>query len=97
MSFNVSPLVLEGPGVRLEPLQPDHAEALYAIGQEAEDWLYMPRGELSSLTDTHNWQFRSQTADFLAKLPDVNDLDDAEKDIASIRFKAGEIPLICWA
>ena len=60
MSFNVSPLVLEGPGVRLEPLQPDHAEALYAIGQEAEDWLYMPRGELSSLTDTHNWIAEAQ-------------------------------------
>lgn len=60
MSFAVSPLVLEGPGVRLEPLHEDHAEALYAIGQEADDWLYMPRGELSSLADTRDWIAEAQ-------------------------------------
>ncbi|MBA56425.1 MAG: GNAT family N-acetyltransferase [Pseudomonadales bacterium] len=60
MSFTVSPLVLEGPGVRLEPLQPEHAEALYAIGQEAADWLYMPRGEFRSLADTQAWISEAQ-------------------------------------
>ena len=38
--------------------------------------------ELLTLTDNHKWQFRCQTADFLAALPEVDDLDDAEKDIA---------------
>lgn len=55
MPFTVSPVTLLGKGVRLEPLAPHHAEGLYAIGQEDQDWLYMPRGPLTSLEDTRQW------------------------------------------
>jgi len=55
MPFTVSPVTLQGKGVRLEPLAPHHAEGLYAIGQEDQDWLYMPRGPLTSLADTQQW------------------------------------------
>ncbi len=62
MSFTVEPQPLEGAGVRLEPLEPEHAPGLFAIGQEAGDWLYMPRGEFTSLADTENWIAEAQAA-----------------------------------
>lgn len=55
MPFAISPVVLEGIGVRLEPLCMNHAAELYAIGQEQDDWQYMPRGAFESLEDTHQW------------------------------------------
>lgn len=61
MSFSVRPLTLEGHGVRLEPLQRGHGPELYAIGQQAEDWLYMPRSEFSSLEDTLAWLKEAET------------------------------------
>lgn len=61
MSFDVCPMVLQGPKVRLEPLHPDHADELYRIGGETQDWLYMPRAELSSLEDTQHWIAQAQT------------------------------------
>jgi len=60
MALTVRPLVLEGYGVRLEPLTAEHAAALYSIGQQAEDWRYMPRSEFTSLADTRCWLEEAQ-------------------------------------
>jgi RimJ/RimL family protein N-acetyltransferase len=49
--MNVQPLVLEGAYVRLEPLDAQHAEGLFAIGGDAEIWRYMPRPKLGSVSD----------------------------------------------
>lgn len=55
MTFTVSPVVLKGHGVRLEPLTLHHAEGLFSIGQEQQDWLYMPRAAFQSIDDTRQW------------------------------------------
>ncbi|NPU93567.1 MAG: GNAT family N-acetyltransferase [Gammaproteobacteria bacterium] len=55
MTFDVRPVLLENTWVRLEPLQPRHAEALFAIGQDAGDWAYMPHGCFTSLDHTRSW------------------------------------------
>lgn len=41
--------------MQLEPLSLAHAPGLFAIGQEAEDWLYLPRPCFTSLDDTREW------------------------------------------
>lgn len=49
---------LEGRLVRLEPLGPAHAEALYAAmrtDREARNWTYLPYGPFASLTDYLGW------------------------------------------
>lgn len=38
----VEPVTLQGQFVRLEPLSMDHLDALWAIGQDADLWKYMP-------------------------------------------------------
>lgn len=53
--MDVKPLTLENRWVQLEPLAPHHAEGLWAIGQQADDWLWMPRPCLHSLDDTCQW------------------------------------------
>ena len=55
MSPDVQPVTLENRHVRLEPLNAAHAQGLFAIGREAEDWAYMPRPCLGSLEDTRAW------------------------------------------
>ncbi len=41
MSQWVKPCVLEGNGVRLEPLSQAHAQGLYNRGRSAFDWNYI--------------------------------------------------------
>ena len=53
--MQVTPVTLENRWVRLEPLAPQHAEELYAIGQQADDWLWMPRPCFTSQDDTCHW------------------------------------------
>lgn len=55
MSFDVRPVTLENAWARLEPLHPDHATGLFAVGQQAEDWAFMPRPCLHTLDDTRTW------------------------------------------
>jgi RimJ/RimL family protein N-acetyltransferase len=55
VSLVVQPVVLEGSRVQLEPLADHHAEALFAVGRQAEDWLYMPRGCFTSEADCRDW------------------------------------------
>ena len=47
--------ILSNQWVRLEPLQPMHADALWKIGQQAADWQYLPRGCFTSQDDLHAW------------------------------------------
>ena len=55
MSFDIRPIPLENTWVRLEPLARRHAEGLFAIGREAEDWAYLPRPCFETLDDTRAW------------------------------------------
>jgi len=48
-------VVLNGAGVRLEPLSQDHAQGLYNRGRVAADWAYMPRSCFIDLADTRQW------------------------------------------
>lgn len=40
--MDLSPVVLEGRHVRLDPLELRHAPALFAAAQDDEVWRYMP-------------------------------------------------------
>jgi N-acetyltransferase len=51
----VKPKVLEGEGLRLEPLSQDHAQGLYNRGRTAADWAYMPRSCFVDLADARQW------------------------------------------
>ena len=87
MSLDVQPVTLENRYVRLEPLNAGHAAGLFAIGQVAEDWAYMPRPCLASPEDTLAWigealelQAKSQHIPFVI-------IDKASGDVAgSTRF-----------
>jgi len=52
MVMRVEPVVLTGNVVRLEPMQPQHAQALLEAGQDHSNWMYMwtdPNGSLGSI------------------------------------------------
>ncbi len=51
----VQPVVLQGEGVRLEPLQAEHANGLYNRGRTAADWIYLPRSCFIDLADARQW------------------------------------------
>ena len=53
--MNVMPRVLEGTGIRLEPLRLEHAQALYNRGRTQADWVYLPRGCFVDMSDTRQW------------------------------------------
>ncbi len=55
MNFDLQPVTLEGRHVRIEPLAGHHAAGLWAIGQQPDDWVYMPRGCFSSEQDCRDW------------------------------------------
>jgi RimJ/RimL family protein N-acetyltransferase len=55
MSMSITPVVLEGKRVRLEPLSVEHAQGLYNRGRVAADWAYMPRPCFVDLADTRPW------------------------------------------
>lgn len=55
MSFSLSPVVLQGTGIRLEPLSQDHAQGLYNRGRSPADWVFMPRPCFVDLADTRQW------------------------------------------
>jgi RimJ/RimL family protein N-acetyltransferase len=55
VNFDVRPLTLEGTNVRLEPLAERHVAGLYAVGRQADDWAYMPRGCFTSEDDCREW------------------------------------------
>ena len=55
MSMSIAPVVLEGSGVRLEPLAAEHAQGLYNRGRVGADWAFMPRQCFVDLADTRQW------------------------------------------
>jgi N-acetyltransferase len=55
MSITIEPGRIIGRHVVLEPIALAHAPGLFAIGQEAADWQYMPRGCFTSLADATDW------------------------------------------
>ena len=59
MNFDVRPLTLEGTHVRLEPLAERHVAGLYAVGRQADDWAYMPRGCFTSEGDCRVWMLEA--------------------------------------
>ena len=66
MKLEVKPVTLEGEHVRLEPLSLEHAPGLFACGQEAQDWAYMPHGCFVDLADCQRWiEEANATADHL--------------------------------
>lgn len=54
-TMNVVPRVMRGDHVVLEPLSLSHVQGLWEIGQETNDWLYMPRPCFQSVADTEAW------------------------------------------
>jgi len=55
MFYEVSPVVLKGEHVRLEPLSQDHAQGLFNRGQEVSDWEFLPRACFVDMPDTRQW------------------------------------------
>jgi RimJ/RimL family protein N-acetyltransferase len=53
--MQVTPVTLEGAVVRLEPLDPRHAEGLFKAAQEATIWRYMPMNLSGSLERIQGW------------------------------------------
>jgi RimJ/RimL family protein N-acetyltransferase len=59
MKFDPKPVTLEGTHVRLEPLAPRHAEALFEIGQDDSIWRWLTRPALASLDDARGYVRRT--------------------------------------
>ncbi len=55
MDFDVKPVVLRGEYVVLEPLEAEHAANLFKIGQDVDDWAYMPRPCFKTVEDAADW------------------------------------------
>ena len=55
MSLHVTPVVLRGKEVRLEPLGLIHAQGLYNRGRVEADWTHLPRSCFVDLADTRHW------------------------------------------
>lgn len=53
--FRVRPVTLENDHVVVEPLRPQHAPHLFAIGRDEETWRFMPRPAFTSEVDAANW------------------------------------------
>jgi RimJ/RimL family protein N-acetyltransferase len=55
MNLEISPIVLDGKRVRLEPLTQHHAEGIYNCGRTETDWVHLPRGSFIDIADTKRW------------------------------------------
>ena len=55
MLLRVTPVVLRGKEVRLEPLGLIHAQGLYNRGRVEADWTHLPRSYFADLADTRHW------------------------------------------
>ena len=54
-TFDPKPVTLLGSHVRLEPVGPQHAGDLYAVGTEESIWRFLPRPAYRSLDDASGW------------------------------------------
>lgn len=55
MAIIVEPVSLQGQHVTLEPISLGHVDGLLEIGQEKEDWGYLPIPGFSSRDDAERW------------------------------------------
>ena len=55
MPIEVTPVLLTGDNVRLEPLCQEHAQGLYNRGRSQTDWAYMPRACFIDQADVRQW------------------------------------------
>jgi RimJ/RimL family protein N-acetyltransferase len=53
--LKVRPIILQGRGVRLEPLSLDHVPDLTLAGRDSSIWLYMLYGNIETQEDMHHW------------------------------------------
>lgn len=53
--MNPTPVVLYGDAVKLEPLDPSHAEDLLAAGADPDIWRYMPIPQPGSVAEVRKW------------------------------------------
>jgi len=53
--MNPTPVVLYGDAVKLEPLDPSHAEDLLAAGADPEIWRYMPIPQPDTVAQVRKW------------------------------------------
>lgn len=53
--MKVTPRVIRGESVVLEPISVSHAQGLWSIGQQEDDWRYLPRPCFRSLEDATEW------------------------------------------
>ncbi len=80
-------IVLTGHYVRLEPLALQHAENLFAIGQDENAWRYMPRPVMKSLEDTRAWiEETIQLSSMRREIPFAIIRLDQERAAGSTRF-----------
>ena len=54
-TFDPKPVTLLGSHVRLEPVGPQHAGDLYAVGADESIWRFLPRPAYRSLDDAREW------------------------------------------
>jgi RimJ/RimL family protein N-acetyltransferase len=85
--FDPKPITLEGQHVRLEPLTPQHAEDLYAAGQDPAIWPYLARGEFTSLDDVREWIRQALAVqESGTQIPFATVLRESERAIGSTRY-----------
>jgi RimJ/RimL family protein N-acetyltransferase len=53
--MNPTPVVLYGDAVKLEPLDPSHADDLLTAGADPEIWRYMPLPQPESVAEVRRW------------------------------------------
>jgi RimJ/RimL family protein N-acetyltransferase len=53
--MNPTPVVLYGDAVKLEPLDPSHAEDLLAASADPEIWRYLPIAQLTTMVEVAQW------------------------------------------
>lgn len=82
--LRVEPLILHGDGVRLEPLQQQHANGLYNRGRNAADWSFLPRPCFIDMADTRQWIDEALQAPH--QLPFAIIEDGKDKVVGSTRY-----------
>ena len=55
MTISVEYQILSGRHVRLEPIAESHVEGLFSIGQQEEDWAYLPIAGFTQVADCEKW------------------------------------------
>jgi RimJ/RimL family protein N-acetyltransferase len=85
--FDPQPVTLNGNVVRLEPLEMEHAEALFAAAADPSIWTYLTVPQFKSLRDVRAWIEQSQAAQRAGTdLPFAVILKESGTPVGSTRF-----------